>query len=93
MDVHLTPDQKAFARHAIETGRIHQEEDVVQEALALWERRERTRSELLAMVDNAEASLAQGEGRVITEQSMIELATDVKHRGRTRLMAAQPAHH
>lgn len=33
MEVQLTPDQKAFARHAIETGRIHDEEDVVQEAL------------------------------------------------------------
>ncbi len=36
MDVQLTADQKAFARHAIETGRIHHEKEVVQEALALW---------------------------------------------------------
>ena len=54
MEVQLTPDQKAFARNAIETGRIQDEEDVVQEALALWESRERTRSEVLAAVDLAE---------------------------------------
>jgi hypothetical protein len=36
MDVNLTPDQKAFARRAIESGRLHSEQDAVQEALALW---------------------------------------------------------
>ncbi len=91
MEVQLTPDQKAFARHAIEIGRIHHEEDVVQEALALWERRERTRSEVLGMVDMAEASLALGQGRIITEQSMYELANDVKQRGRARVAAEQAA--
>jgi Arc/MetJ-type ribon-helix-helix transcriptional regulator len=91
MEVELTPDQKAFARHAIDAGRIHHEEDVVQEALALWERRERTRSEILAMVDSAEASLARGEGRVVTEQSMSELAGEVSRRGRARLAAEQSA--
>jgi hypothetical protein len=35
MHVDLTPDQKAFARRAIETGRLHSEEDAIQEALAL----------------------------------------------------------
>jgi hypothetical protein len=34
MDVHLSPDQKAFARHAIEAGRIQHEEDAVHQALA-----------------------------------------------------------
>jgi Arc/MetJ-type ribon-helix-helix transcriptional regulator len=41
MDVQLTPDQKAFARRAVESGRLHNEEDAVQEALALWDERER----------------------------------------------------
>lgn len=92
MEVQLTPDQKAFARHAIETGRLHFEEEVVQEALALWERRERTRSELLAMVESAEASLTRGEGLRITEQSMLTLAKEVKQRGRKRLLAEHASH-
>jgi len=85
MEVHLTADQKAFIRQAIEAGRLRREEDAIQEALALWEERERTRAEILAAVDVAEASLARGEGRIITEQSMRELAEDVKRRGRARL--------
>ena len=87
MEVQLTPDQKAFVRHAIESGRLHGELDAVQEALAMWEERERTRAEILAAVDGAEASLARGEGRDITEQSMRDLAGEVKKRGRARLAA------
>jgi Arc/MetJ-type ribon-helix-helix transcriptional regulator len=87
MDVQLTPDQKAFARRAIESGRLHSEADAVQEALALWEERERQRAEFLLALDDARASLARGEGRVITQESMQKLASDVKERGRTRLLA------
>ena len=35
MDTQLTADQKAFIRHAVETGRLRSEEEAVQEALAL----------------------------------------------------------
>jgi len=90
MDVQLTPDQKAFVRQAIQSGRLRREEDAVQEALALWEERERTRAEILAAVDQAETSLARGEGRVITQQSMRDLGAEVKQRGRDRLAAEQP---
>jgi Arc/MetJ-type ribon-helix-helix transcriptional regulator len=89
MDVQLTPDQKAFVRQAIESGRLHREEDAIQEALSLWEERERERAEILAAVDTAEASLARGEGRTITQESMRQLADQVKERGRARLAAEQ----
>ncbi len=86
MEVHLTPDQEAFVRQAIESGRLHRAEDAVEEALRLWEERERTRAEILAAVDVAEASLARGEGRVIgTEQGVRELASEVNRRGRVSL--------
>lgn len=91
MEVHLTPDQKAFVRQAIETGRFHREEDAVQEALSLWEERERRRAEFLAGLADAKASLARGEGRTITQQSMRELAEEVKERGQARLAAEQQA--
>ena len=87
MNVDLTPDQKAFARRAIESGRLHSEEDAVQEALALWEERERQRAEFLLTLDDARASIARGEGRAITQESMRQLAQDVKERGRARLLA------
>ena len=87
MDVELTPDQKAFARRAIETGRLHSEQEAVEEALALWEDRERQRAEFLLTLDDARSSLARGEGRVITPESMRQLAGEVKERGRARLLA------
>jgi len=89
MEVNLTPDQKAFVRQAIESGRLLCEEDAVKEALSLWEERERTRAEILAAVDEAEASLANGDGRIITQESMHEFAEDVKRRGRARLATEQ----
>ena len=85
MKVNLTPDQKAFIRQAIQSGRFRREEDAVEEALSLWEERERARAEILAAVDKAEDSLARGEGRLITHKSMCELAENVKRRGRARL--------
>lgn len=85
MEVSLTPEQSAFVRMAIETGRLRTEQDAIQEALALWEERERQRVEILAAVDAADATLARGEGYPITEESMRELAEDVKRRGRARL--------
>ena len=85
MDVQLTPDQQAFARRAIESGRLHSEQDAVQEALALWEERERQRAEFLLTLEDARASLARGEGRTITE--VCQLAQEVKERGRARLLA------
>jgi Arc/MetJ-type ribon-helix-helix transcriptional regulator len=91
MEVHLTPDQKALVRQAIETGRLQREEDAVKEALSLWEERERTRAEILSAVDEAESSLARGEGRPITQESMRELAVQVKRRGRARLAAEKTA--
>jgi Arc/MetJ-type ribon-helix-helix transcriptional regulator len=91
MEVTLTPDQKALARQAIDSGRLHREEEAVQEALALWEERERARAEILAAVDVAEASLARNEGDIITEESMREVADAVKQRGRARLAAERPA--
>ena len=87
MDVQLTPDQQAFARRAVEVGRLRSEQDAVLEALALWEERERQRAEFLLTLEDARASAADGEGRVITKESVEQLAREVKERGRARLIA------
>jgi hypothetical protein len=52
----------------------------VQAAVALWVERERRREEILAAIDEAEASLARGDGLIIAKSSMRELADDVKRR-------------
>ncbi len=90
MEINLTPDQKASIRQAIESGRLHREEDAVQEGLSLWEERERTRAEILTAVDVAEAAIARGEGRTVTQESMQQLAAEVEQRGRSRLAAEEP---
>ena len=59
----------------------------MREALFMWEERERTRAEILAAVDDAEASLARGEGIALTQDSVRALAESVKQRGRARLAA------
>jgi Arc/MetJ-type ribon-helix-helix transcriptional regulator len=91
MEVRFTPDQEAFVRQAIETGRFHRKEDAVEEALSLWEERERKRAEFLATLDDARVSLARGEGRIITQESMRELAEEVKQRGRARFASEEQA--
>lgn len=91
MEVHLTPDQEAFVRQAIDSGRLRSAQDAVGQALRLWEERERTRAEILAAVDSAEVSLARGEGRVIaTKQDVRDLADEVNRRGRARLGTRAP---
>jgi putative addiction module CopG family antidote len=87
MEITLTLDQQAFVRNAIANGRFHREEDAVREALALWEERERQRVAFRASLEDARASLARGEGREITEETMRRLAEEVKERGRSRLAA------
>jgi Arc/MetJ-type ribon-helix-helix transcriptional regulator len=91
MELQFTPDQEAFIRQAIESGRLHRKEDAVQQAMSLWEERERRRLEILAAVDQAEASLARGEGRVVTtHEEVTELAADVRRRGMARLAQKNP---
>jgi hypothetical protein len=92
MEVELTRNQQALigqaidAIDAIDTGRLHGPEEAAKEAFSLWEARGRRRAEILASMDVSEASLARGEGRVITEESMRQLARDVGHLGRAPVL-------
>jgi Arc/MetJ-type ribon-helix-helix transcriptional regulator len=89
MEVQLTSDQQALARHAVEAGRLQSEEDAVREALDLWEERERRRIEFRATIDEARASLARGEGREITQESMRQLSAETQEHGQARLLDAE----
>jgi hypothetical protein len=63
----------------------------VREALSLWEERERKRAEFVATIEDAKVSTGRGGGRVITKQSMQELAEEVKQRGVSCLNTEQQA--
>jgi putative addiction module CopG family antidote len=90
VNVELTPDQQAFVQKAIESGRFNREEEAVQEAMKLWEERERRRLEIVAMIDEADASLARGEGREFTRESTQALADEIKQRLRRRIALERP---
>jgi len=49
------------------------------------------RADFLASLDNAEASLARGDGLIITQESMQALAEEVHRRGLTRLAKDESA--
>lgn len=88
MEVQLTDDQRAFVRQAIESGRYSGEEEALADALSLWENRERRRAEILAAVDQAEASFTRGEGRSVrSREEAAQLANEIKRRGQARLAA------
>ena len=90
MEVTATPEQQALIRDAIDSGRLHQPEEAVLEALSLWEERERRRAEILAALDLADASLARGQGRKVTSRDeAAQLAEDIKSRALARLSVEQ----
>lgn len=89
MNVSLTPDQEAFVKKAIESGRLGSAQEAIEQALAQWERRERRRLEIIAMIDEAEVSLATGEGRVFTKETTPTLIAEHQERLRQRIAAAE----
>jgi len=85
MQIELTPEQTSFIQLGIHEGRFRDSLDAVQQALAQWEKRERTRVELLASFDLAEQSLNANEGEEYTPETLSKLVASVEERGRTRL--------
>ena len=85
MRIELTPAQNSFIQLGIQEGRFRDSDQVVQLALAQWEKRERARIELLTSLDLAEQSLEAGEGEEYTVDNLNELVESVKKRGIARL--------
>jgi hypothetical protein len=55
--------------------------------LPCGKKRERGRIQFLSTLDDARPAIARGEGRVITQESMRQLAAEVRERGLARLIA------
>jgi putative addiction module CopG family antidote len=85
MQVELTPAQASFIDLGIQEGRFRSSEEAIREALALWEKRERARIELLASLDFAEQALDAGEGEEYTIETLPSLVQSVQQRGIARL--------
>jgi Arc/MetJ-type ribon-helix-helix transcriptional regulator len=85
MQIDLTPEQHSLVHLGIEEGRFRKPEDAVRNALALWEKRERSRVELIASLDMAAKSLDAGEGTTYTSEIIHELVEEVERRGMAML--------
>jgi Arc/MetJ-type ribon-helix-helix transcriptional regulator len=85
MEIQLTPAQEAFLRQAIESGRIHHAEEALQQALSLWETRERSRIEILSALDEAEADLKTGSFSDYNDASLPRLGEELKREARASL--------
>jgi Arc/MetJ-type ribon-helix-helix transcriptional regulator len=93
MQIRLTDGQKAFIRDGIQSGRFTCMEDALQEALTLWEDRERRRAEILSAVDQAEAAFAaREERRITTREETAQLANEIKRRGLANLTSESDPH-
>ena len=84
MEVWLTPDQEAFIRQAIASGRYQTPEEAVRDAMARWEESERARIELLTALDDAEGDLATAQYTDWTEETLPQLSAELKREGRAR---------
>jgi putative addiction module CopG family antidote len=85
MQVQLTPAQNSFVDLGIQEGRFRDSDEAVRQALAQWEKRERTRVELLASLDLAEQSLDAEEGETYSSETLHELVASIRERGLARL--------
>ncbi len=90
MEVQLTPDQEAFIRQAVASGRYPSAEAAVRDAMARWEERERARVELLATLDAAQADLDAGRYTDYTDATLPRLAEELKHEARDLRRRQQP---
>jgi putative addiction module CopG family antidote len=90
MEVQLTPDQEAFIRKAVASGRYVSAEAAVCDAIARWEERERARLELLASLDEAEADLDAGRYADYTDATLPRLADELKCEARDLRRPQQP---
>jgi Arc/MetJ-type ribon-helix-helix transcriptional regulator len=90
VQIDLTPDQREFILRAIASGRFRREEDAVEEAMALWEERERARIEILAALDASEADLEAGRYDDYTQEGSSRLAEDLKVEARALRRREQP---
>lgn len=82
MDVHLTPNQEAFVREAMASGRLKSPEEAVSQALSLWEERERRRMEILAALDAAEADIEAGRFETYSDETLPDLVEEMKREAR-----------
>jgi putative addiction module CopG family antidote len=71
-----TPDQEAFIREGIASGRFENADAVAQLAMRQWEQYERQRAELIADIKEGQDCLDRGEGIYLDSDDAIDAFFD-----------------
>ena len=87
MEIELTPEQNSLVNLGMEEGRFQRREDAIRDAMALWERRERARLELLAELEAGESCPEEEDIALDSDEAVAAFFEDIKQRGRARLAA------
>jgi len=88
MEVVLTPSQEELVEQAVKEGRVASREDALRRGMALWEREESMRRDMLLSLAEADAELDRGEyTEVSTREELHEFMNGVIERGKRRLAA------
>lgn len=82
MQFEPTPDQIALIHRAIANGRYRTVEEALHDAMGRWEANERARLELAAALDEAEADVEDGRYRDYTDETLPQLAEELKQEAR-----------
>ena len=85
MEIDLTPEQDSFIQLGVREGRFRDEKEAVRQAIAFWEERKRRRLQVIAAIEEGEASFGDGDTVLETEEDFRRLADDIKQRGREAL--------
>jgi len=85
MQIELSPEQSSFVDLGIQQGRFRDQEEAVRQALALWEKRERARIQLLADIDAGEASFEGSETVLESAEDIQKFVEGIATLGRDRL--------
>ena len=83
MELHLTPQQEAFIEQGVRRGRFASEDAAVREAVELLEAQERLLEGLRAAVDEGDQDIAQGRYTEYTNETLPQLAEELKREART----------
>jgi hypothetical protein len=87
MEVQRTFDQREFVSHGVKPVRLSSGEDTMLEDVAYSADRERRRIEFRCSLLEAQASLAQVQGRRATQESARKISAEFRERRPARMMA------
>ena len=93
MEVHLTPQQEAFLEQNVRAGRFNSKQEAIGRAVDLLEEHERAMEELRAAVDEGDEDFAQHHYAEYTDETLPQLAGELKREARVPRSAASDVPH